>query len=92
MMLSDDKITHMSHVLLKGLSDKGLVHLKADEGKVRKEIRKVIVDELRVGQEIDDAVRAKINTLSKKVVEGSAEWDILYKKLFAEEERKKGRS
>ncbi|MBF0345511.1 MAG: DUF507 family protein [Nitrospirae bacterium] len=91
-MLSDDKISHMSHVVLKGLVDKGLIQLKAEDGKIRKEIKKAIVDELMVGQEIDETVRKKINTLSKKVTEGSNEWDILYKKLFAEEERKKGRS
>ncbi|MBF0537247.1 MAG: DUF507 family protein [Nitrospirae bacterium] len=92
MMLSDDKITHMSHIVLKGLIDKGLIKPKAEEGKIRKAIRKAIVDELMVGEEIDETVRAKINSLSKKIVEGSAEWDILYRKLFAEEERKKGRS
>ena len=30
-MLSDEKVTHLSHVLLKGLLEKKLVKLKGDE-------------------------------------------------------------
>jgi hypothetical protein len=35
MMLSDEKISHLSHMLLRGLLDKGLVRLKDEDGVVR---------------------------------------------------------
>ncbi len=91
MMLSDDKISHLSHVLLKGLLDKGLVRLKDEEGVVRKEIKRTIVGELKIGGEIDDAVRRKLLSFSRKLVEGSPEWDVLYGKFFSEEEVKRGK-
>jgi len=90
-MLSDDKITHISNLVLKGLLEKNLIKLKEDDGVVRKEIRRSIVEELKVAEEIDTIVRKKLQGTSKKVVEGSPEWEILYKKLFREEEIKRGR-
>lgn len=90
-MLSDDKITHISNLVLKGLLEKNLIKLKEDDGIVRKEIRRSIVEELKVGEEIDQIVRKKLEKSSKKLVEGSPEWEILYKKFFREEEIKRGR-
>ncbi len=92
MMLSDDKIVHLSHVLLKGLMEKKLVDLIEEEGKVRAEIKRTIISELKIGEEIDSVVRRKLQSFSRKIVEGSPEWEILYRKFFREGEVKKGRA
>jgi uncharacterized protein len=92
MMLSEDKISHLSHVLLKGLLLKGMVEVVEDEGTIRREIKRTIVSELKVGEEIDQIVRKKLQSFSKKLIEGSPEWEVLYKKFFREEEIKKGRA
>lgn len=92
MMLSDDKISHLSHVLLKGLLDRKLVEPLEEAGRVRTEIKRTIMSELRIGEEIDATVRNKLQSYSKKIVEGSPEWDILYKRFFREEEIKRGRA
>lgn len=91
MMLSDDKITHMTHVLLKGLMDKGLITLKEDDGLLRREIKRTIINELKIGEDIDEAVRRKLQSFSKKLVDGSPEWEVLYRKFYEEEEVKRGR-
>lgn len=90
-MLSDDKITHMTHVLLKGLMDKGLITLKEDDGLLRREIKRTIINELKIGEDIDVAVRRKLQSFSKKLVDGSPEWEVLYRKFYEEEEVKRGR-
>jgi hypothetical protein len=41
--------------------------------------------------QIDDIVRQKIDSLSRRVPPGSREWDILYRKYFEEEARKQRR-
>jgi hypothetical protein len=92
MMLSEDKISHLTHVLLKGLMDQDLIDLVNDEGEVRREMKRTIVAELKIGEEIDQIVRNKLQTYSKKLIEGSPEWEVMYKKLFREEEVKKGRA
>ncbi|MBI5101491.1 MAG: DUF507 family protein [Nitrospirae bacterium] len=92
MMLSEDKISHLTHVLLKNLMANDLVDLIEDEGDVRREIKKTIVSELRIGEEIDEIVRKKLQSFSKKLVEGTPEWEIMYRKIFREEEIKRGRA
>ncbi|MDI6727970.1 MAG: DUF507 family protein [Thermodesulfovibrionales bacterium] len=91
MMLSNDKITHMTHVVLKGLMDKGLITLKEDDSLLRREIKRTIMNELKIGEDIDEAVRRKLQSFSKKLIEGSPEWEVLYKKYYEEEEVKRGR-
>jgi hypothetical protein len=92
MMLSEDKISHLSHVLLKGLIERNLIEPIDEEGKIRAEIKKTIISELKIGEEINAVVRKKLLSFSKKIAEGSPEWEVLYRKFFREEERKKGRA
>jgi hypothetical protein len=92
MMLSEDKISHLSHVLLKNLLGQKLLELNEDEGAIRREIKRTIISELKIGEEIDEVVRKKLQSFSKKVIEGSPEWEVMYRKFFREEEIKKGRA
>ena len=92
MMLSDDKISHLSHVLLRDLISQGLVEAVEDEAAVRREIKRTVVSELKLGEEIEETVRKKLQSLSKKLIEGSPEWEVLYRKYFREEEIKRGRA
>lgn len=89
-MLSDDKVTHMSHVILKSLLDRDVIDITEDEGVVRKAIRRAITVQLRIGEEMDQAVRNKIDSLARHVPEGSPEWDTLYAKYLREEETRRG--
>lgn len=89
MMLSDEKITHTSHVLFNGLLKKGLIKLKVEEQEVRREIKRSFIQALKIGESIDEVVKRKLQSFSKKIVEGSSEWNILYNKFFEEEEKKR---
>ena len=89
-MLSDDKVTHMSHVLLKELMDTDVIDIIEEEGTVRHAIRRAITDQLRVGEDMENAVRNKIESLSRNVAEGSPEWETLYQKYFEEEQNRRG--
>jgi len=90
MMLSDDKVTHMSHVILKELMDKDVIDIIEEEGTVRHAIRRAINLQLREGRQMDEAVRRKIESLSRHVSEGSPEWETLYDKYLREEEVRHG--
>ncbi|MEW6600866.1 MAG: DUF507 family protein [Nitrospirota bacterium] len=91
MKLTDDKISHLTHVVLKGLLEKGAVTLLAEEGQIRREIKRVIVKELKIADGIDETVRKKLQSYSKKIHEGGSEWEVMYNKLYEEETSKKGR-
>jgi hypothetical protein len=82
MRLSDDKISHLTHVILKGLLEKKVVTPIEDEGQIRRDIRRVIVKELKIADGIDEMVRKKLQSYSKKIYEGGSEWEVLYNKFF----------
>ena len=87
-MLSEDKVSHLSHVILQAVKKSSLVTMQADEGRVLKEIKRVLASELAQEEEIDRKVKAKLASYSRGIVEVSAEWDVLYRKTFEEEARK----
>jgi len=89
--LSDEKISHLTHVVLKGLISKNALTPLVEEGLIRREMRRVITRELKIAEEVDDLVRKKLGSYSKKIFEGTAEWDVLYQKFFKEEMSKRGR-
>jgi hypothetical protein len=87
-MLSEDKVSHLSHVILKAVKSNPLVQVKSEDGRILKEIKRVLAGELAHEEEIDRKVRAKLGSYSRGIVEGSPEWDVLYRKTFEEESRK----
>lgn len=84
MRLSEDRISHISHLVFDAVWNDDLVDFTDDE-RALKEIKAVITEYLRIEDTIDDAVRAKIRSLSRNVPEGSREWEILYRKYTEEE-------
>jgi hypothetical protein len=87
-MLSEDKVSHLSHVILNEVKRHAAVKVTGDEARVLKAIKRVLADELAQEGEIDRKVRAKLATYSRGIVEGSTEWEVLYRKTFEEETRK----
>lgn len=87
-MLSEDKVSHLSHVILQAVKKSPLVEVKNDDGRILKDIKRVLASELAQEEEIDRKVRAKLGSYSRGIVEGSPEWDVLYRKTFEEETRK----
>ena len=91
MLLSEEKISHLSHLIVRGIKMiQGLGFLQAEEAVLR-EIQQVIISELRLDEEIDRQVRNRLTSYSRKIPEGGQEWDILYKKCFDEELKRRRR-
>jgi hypothetical protein len=91
MILSDDKINHISHLLIEGIKKERLAKLITDEVGVLREIKRIILSEMKMDDEIDAVVRRKLESYSRKIIENSPEWDVLYQKFFKEELKKKRR-
>lgn len=87
-MLSDDKVSHLSHIILGAVKKSPLIRIKSDESMVLREIKRVLAAEMAHEGEIDQKVRVKLASYSRGIVEGSPEWDVLYRKTFEEELRK----
>ena len=89
MVLSDEKINHLSHLILNHLKAPQHTRLKVEEPVVLREIKRLLVGELKVEGEVDVMVRRRLATYSRPLAEGSAEWETLYRKAFEEEMRKR---
>ena len=87
-MLSEDKVSHLSHVILAAVKQHTGARVTGNDARVLKEIKRVVAAELMQEQEIDRRVKAKLASYSRGIVEGSTEWDVLYRKTFEEETRK----
>ena len=88
MRLSEDRISHISHIIADGIWKDDLVDF-TDDNEVLREIKKTIANYLRGEDEADNIARDKIRSMSKGIPEGSREWDVLYKKFYKEEIDKK---
>ena len=88
MRLSDDRISHIAHLISDGIWNDDLVDF-VDDKKVLDDIKRTITSFMKIEDDADTSARNKIRSLSRDVPEGSREWDILYKKYFEEEISKK---
>ncbi len=85
MKLSREKILRLSHLILGQLDQDDGVEYFADPQEIRQYIVKMISDEMKTDEAIDALVRRKIETQKRPIVEGSDEWDVLYRKYYEEE-------
>jgi hypothetical protein len=83
--LSREKILRLSHLVLDYLDGDEEVEYYADPQEIRQEIVKMISDEIRTDEAIDALVRKKIESQKRTIVEGSDEWEILYRKYYEDE-------
>lgn len=86
MNLSEARLSFLSHAVLKAVTGENL-------GKVRNErlflaeAKRVLTDGFSLDQRLDQLARAR---MPKRVVPGSREWDVLYRRYYEEERRKLG--
>jgi hypothetical protein len=88
MKLSRDKIIHLSHLILNHLNQDEDVEFFAEPQEIRHDVFRLIEQEMKADEAIDALVRRKIETQKRAIVEGSDEWDVLYRKYYEEESAK----
>ena len=89
-MLSEDRQTHIAHVIVDKIWEDDLVEY-TDENEVIREAKRVVMEYVKRETNVDDTVRSRILSQKKGVMEGSREFDILYKKYYEEEQSKRKR-
>ena len=78
----------MSHLILGYLDRDDGVEYFDDPQEIRQTIVKIIMDEMKNDEAIDALVRKKLESQKRVIVEGSDEWDVLYRKYYEEESAK----
>jgi hypothetical protein len=87
--LSDARIEAMALAVVKALEAKSGVSV-IDRGAAVRIVATQLRGAFQEDSALDRAVRARIASLSRKVPEGSREWDILYRQYAEELSRRKG--
>jgi hypothetical protein len=90
MRLSREKIVHLSHQITEVLVASDEVEFIEDRDTIRQEIVQILQNALKEEEQVDAGVRRKISSQKKEILEGSEEWDILYRKYYAEELKRMG--
>lgn len=84
--LSDNRIAALARIALRVLATEGEV---PSERAALMEAKRILAEYFQRDDKTDEIVRRKIASLSRQVPQGSAEWEILYRRYFEEETRKR---
>ena len=90
MRLSREKIVRLSHQITEVLVDSAEVEFIDDRDTIRQEVVKILTNALREEEKMEIEVRKRITSQKKEILEGSEEWDVLFKKYYNEELRRMG--
>lgn len=90
MRISRDKLNKLAHTVADSLAEIDEVGFFEDRNTIRQEARKELENLLNEEARIDTAARQKISSQRKIILEGSQEWEILYRKYYNDEVKKLG--
>ena len=90
MRISSDKVNKLAHTVADTLAEIDECDFLEDRNTIRQEARKALEKLLAEETKLDANARLKIASQRKIIVEGSQEWDILYRKYYNDEVKKLG--
>ena len=90
MRLSREKIVRLSHQITEVLVASDDVEFVDDRDTIRQQVVLILTGALKDEEKVELEVRKKITSQKKEILEGSEEWDVLYRKYYAEEMRRMG--
>jgi hypothetical protein len=87
MRLSREKVNLLSHQIAEKLASMDEIDFIEDRNTIRLAVVDILNKWLKKEADIDKASRHKIDSQKRGIPEGSAEWEILYRKYYEEEMR-----
>ena len=90
MRLSREKIVRISHQLVELLVQSNEVEFIEDRDTIRQHMVQTMTNVLREEEKMEVEVRKRITSQKKEILEGSEEWDVLFRKYYSEELRRMG--
>lgn len=88
-MISEEKLTHILHLMLKGLRTSGYADYTNEETAIRE--GRIVCNKFLVQlNQVAENVRKRILSMKSAPQEHSTQWDNLYQKFYEEEMAKLG--
>ncbi len=88
MRLSHERCVHISHQVINVLEDDEEVEFLRDANDIRLKILQILESEMAHQDEVEEAIRRRILTQRRDLPEGSAEYDLLFRRYYDEEMKK----
>lgn len=89
MIISADRQNHLAHVVTDGVWGDDIVDFSDDDQALR--AAKIAIGEfVKEDEAVDQKAREKVASLKRNVMEGTPEWEVMYKKYYEEERAKRG--
>ena len=85
MRLSREKINVLSHEVADKLATIDEIDFIEDRNTIRLKVVDILNKWLKKEADVDKAARHKVDSQKRGIPEGSAEWEILYRKYYEEE-------
>jgi uncharacterized protein len=90
MKMSHEKIIQISHRFMGAVEALDEIEIYEEPNVIRQEIVKILTDLMHEEEKVDEAAKARIASQKRTILEGSGEWEILYRKYYTDELRKLG--
>lgn len=90
MRITREKIVRLSHQITDVLVSSDDVDFIEDRDTIRQQVVLILTETLRNEEKAEAEVRKRITSQKKEILEGSEEWDLLFRKYYAEELRRLG--
>ncbi|HYV84505.1 MAG TPA: DUF507 family protein [Patescibacteria group bacterium] len=88
MRLSHERCVHLSHQVINVLEDDDEVEFLHDANDIRLKILQILESEMAHQDELEEAIRRRILSQRRDLPEGSAEYDLLFRRYYEEEMKK----
>jgi uncharacterized protein len=82
--LTREKTNVLSHQITEKLVESDSIEFLEDRNTIRLAVFEIVMKWLKKEEAVDMAARKKIESQQRKIPEGSAEWEILYRKYYEE--------
>lgn len=89
--LSRNKVNCLTRLIIDYIEINEELDYVEDIGNIRLKLFHIIMNELRMYEDIENKSKERVNSQKKSIPEGSREWEILFRKYANEELNKLGK-
>ncbi|MCX8075644.1 MAG: DUF507 family protein [Aquificaceae bacterium] len=85
-----ERMNQVAHKIKDMIMSDSTVEIYEEPGMIRNRIRNILMDAVKEEEEIDKEVRERIRSYSKRIVEGTPEWNHLYRRIYDDALKRRG--
>jgi len=86
----EERMNQIAHKIKKYIETDNSVEIFEHPNKIRRKVFEILKQLVKEEKEIDREVRQRIKSYSKKIIEGTPEWRILYNRIYEDALKRRG--